>query len=87
MKSITKPSEINWNILHIAEKKHNAETLEANKNHMKKTWTILKGIINSNKMKRVKENFKLQDNTITKDKITISEKIQYFLYQHWTQSG
>ena len=39
---------------------------------MKKTWTILKGIINSNKSKRVQERFKLQDETITDNKVTIS---------------
>ena len=65
-------------ILHIAEKKHYAETLEANKNNMNKTWTILKVIINSNKMKRVQEKSKLQDNTIAEDEITISEKFNIF---------
>ena len=65
-------------ILHIAEKKHYAETPEANKNNMKKTSTILKEIINFKKMKRVQEKFKVQDNTIIEDKITISEKFNTF---------
>ena len=65
-------------VLLTAEKKHYADTLEANKSNMKKTWTILKGIINLNKSKRVQEKFKLQDETITDNKVTISEYFNTF---------
>ena len=65
-------------VLLTAEKKHYADTLEANKSNMKKTWTILKGIINLNKSKRVQEKFKLQDETITDNKVTISESFNTF---------
>ena len=65
-------------VLLTAEKKHYAHTLEANKSNMKKTWTILKRIINLNKSKRVQEKFKLQDETITDNKVTISESFNTF---------
>ena len=35
-------------------------------------------MMNSNKMKRVQEKSKLQDNTTAEDKITISEKLNIF---------
>ena len=65
-------------VLLTAEKKHYAETLEANKSNMKKTWTILKGIINLNKRKRVQDKFKLHDDTLTENKVTISESFNQF---------
>ena len=65
-------------VLLTAEKKHYAETLEANKSNMKKTWAILKGIINLNKRKRVQDKFKLHDDTLTENKLTISESFNKF---------
>ena len=65
-------------VLLTAEKKHYADTLEANNSNMKKTWTILKGIINFDKSKRVQEKLKLQDETITDNKVTISESFNTF---------
>ena len=65
-------------VLLTAEKKHYAETLEANKSNMKKTWAILKGIIDLNKRKRVQDKFKLHDDTLTENKLTISESFNKF---------
>ena len=55
-------------ILHIAEKKHYTDTLEANKNNMKKTWTILKGVMNSNKLNKFRKKLNC--------KITLKQKIK-----------
>ena len=54
-------------ILKVAEKKFYADLLEANKNNLKKTWNILKGMINRNKTSRIQEKFKLNDGSITTD--------------------
>ena len=48
-------------------KKYHANLLEANKSNLKKTWNILKGMINRNKSSRIQEKFKLNDGSITTD--------------------
>ena len=61
-------------VLAKAEKDHYANLLEANKSNMKKTWGILKDIINKNKANKVQSQFKLNDGSITSNKLIISEK-------------
>ena len=55
-------------LIKIAERKYYADLLESNKSNLKKTWNILKTIINKKKVHKVNENFKLSDDSITSDK-------------------
>ena len=45
-------------ILKKAEKQHYTDLLEANKNNIKKTWQIMKDVVNKNKVK--KSSLKIQ---------------------------
>ena len=60
------------------QKNYYAKSLEYNKGNLKKTWAILKGIINQNKYKQTQSRFKLSDGQITADKQIISEKFNDF---------
>ena len=61
-----------------AEKDYYNELIELNKNDIKRTWTIIKDIINRNKKRSAQTQFKLSDNTITSDKLLISETFNDF---------
>ena len=65
-------------ILIKAEKEHYRKLLNSNKSNMRKTWNILKTIINKNRKKKVQSQFKIGDNEITKNKNLISEKFNNF---------
>ena len=65
-------------ILKIAEQKHYTDLLNNNKSNLKKTWKIMKGIINKNRSNSVNARFKLQDGTLTTDKQLISERFNEF---------
>ena len=45
---------------------------------MKKTWGILKNINNRNKTKKIQSQFKLNDGSITSNKLVISDKFNDF---------
>ena len=62
----------------VAERKHYADLLESNKSNLKKTWNILKSIINKRKTHKVNENFKLSDDSVTSDKRFISKNFNDF---------
>ena len=65
-------------ILLKEQKNYFAKSLEYNKGNLKKTWAILKGIINQNKYKQTQSRFKLSDGQTTADKQIISEKFNDF---------
>ena len=65
-------------ILKIAEKKHYTDLLNNKKSNLKKTWKIMKGIINKNGSNSVNGKFKLQDGSLTTDKQLISERFNEF---------
>ena len=65
-------------ILLKAEKDHYASLLESYKSNMKKTWGILKETINKNKVRKIQEQFKLSDGSVTSNKLIISEKFNEF---------
>ena len=65
-------------ILKIAEKKHYTDLLNNNKSNSKKTWKIMKGIINKNRSNSVNVRFKLRDGSLTTDKQLISERFNEF---------
>ena len=55
-----------------------AEKFENNKSNLKKTWSILKGIINKRKNNKTQQKFKLSDGSITSDQNIISERFNDF---------
>ena len=61
-----------------AEKEYYNELINLNKNDIKRTWTIIKGIINTNKKSNVQTKFKINDRDTTSDKKLISEKFNEF---------
>ena len=65
-------------ILCKAEKEYYSQLIEANKSNMKKTWSILKEIINKSKSSKLQSQFRLSDNTLTSDQSVISEKFNDF---------
>ena len=69
-----------------AEKEHYANLFDANRSNMKKTWNLLKGIINKKKQTKVQTRFKIDLNNIITNKSAISEKFNDFFCQHWTKS-
>ena len=65
-------------ILKCAERKHYSDLLNDNKNNVKRTWQILKSIVNKNKTTKFQDKFKLSDGTFTSDKSMISTKFNEF---------
>ena len=65
-------------ILRNAEKKYYSDLLTENKHNIKKTWQIMKTVINKNRVKHIHAKFKLSDGSITSDKCLISEKFNDF---------
>ena len=55
-------------LLKYAEKTYYADLLKSNKSNLKKTWNILKHIVNKKKGDKMQEKFKRPDNSITNDK-------------------
>ena len=65
-------------ILYKAEKDYYSNLISANKSNMKKTWSILKGIINKKKRLQIQSRFKLNNGSVTTDKTIICEKFNNF---------
>ena len=65
-------------ILKKSEKQHYSDLLAANKSNIKKTWQIIKSIVNKNKMKKINSKFKLPDGSVTENKLLISNKFNDF---------
>ena len=61
-------------LLRKEERNYHAELLIANKSNMKKTWSVMKSIVNKNKSKKHQSKFKLNDGSITTNKLEICEK-------------
>ena len=60
------------------ERKHIASLLEANKTNLRKTWAVLKSIINKKRDKRIQTRFRLANHDIITDKKLISEGFNDF---------
>ena len=65
-------------LLEKNEKDHIASLLEANKGNIKKTWKIIKNVINRKRQNKIQTRFKLDTNNITTDNTTIAEKFNDF---------
>ena len=61
-----------------AEKRYYTELLTKYKGNLRRTWTILKQVINKRKYSKVQTEFKLSDGSTTKDKSIISESFNDF---------
>ena len=65
-------------LLKVAEKQYYQELLMKYKNNMKKSWGIMKSIINKNKSPLYQTKFKLSDGRIVSDKTTTSKHFNEF---------
>ena len=66
--------------LNAAEKQYYHELVTQNKDNMKKSWGIIKDIINKNKNPVHRTKFKLSNGSITTDKMSVSELFNdYFI--------
>ena len=65
-------------ILKVAERKYYSDLIDENKHNIKKTWQIIKNIVNKNIMRKYQSKFKLSDGSITCDKSIVSEKFNEF---------
>ena len=61
------------------EKQHFTDLLAANQNNMKKTWQIMKNIVNRKKSERIQCKFKIDDQSTTDNKHVICNKFNDFL--------
>ena len=63
-----------------AEKDYYQTLIIENKSSMRKTWTIIKSVINNNKSNKVTSEFKTENSQIITDKAEISNKFnKYFI--------
>ena len=62
----------------FAEKKYYSDLLDESKHNIKKTWQIIKNIINKNTTKNYHSKFRMNDGSITCYKSIISEKFNAF---------
>ena len=65
-------------ILKKAEKQHYTDLLSAIKSNLKKTWQIMKNVVNKNKVKNVNSKFRLNDGSLTENKSILSDKFNEF---------
>ena len=66
------------NILKVAEKKHYHDLIKSHKGDNKKSWAIIKSIINKHKKTRCQSKFKMSDGSVTENKQIISENFNDF---------
>ena len=62
----------------VAEKQHYSELLNNCQDSIKKSWQIIKGIVNPNKANQLQAKFKLNDRSFTTDGYVISNKFNDF---------
>ena len=65
-------------ILKKSDRQYYSDLLTANKSNIKKTWQIMKNIVNKNKIKKIHSKFKLPDGSDTENKSLISKKFNDF---------
>ena len=66
-------------LLKNAERSYYNEQILTNKNNIRKTWSIIKTIINNNKSDQKKQTkFMLSDGSVSDDKQTVAEKLNDF---------
>ena len=59
----------------VAEKQHYSELLNNCQDNIKKSWQIIKGIVNRNKSNQLQTKFKLNNGSFTTDGYVISNKL------------
>ena len=65
-------------IVKVAEKQHYSELLNNCQDNIKKSWQIIKGIVNRNKSNQLRTKFKLNNGSFTTDGYVISNKFNDF---------
>ena len=66
-------------VLKAAESEYYSKQLKIDKHNMKKTWDIIKGVINKKKNTQVQDQFRLSNGEVTNDKAVISDNFNNFL--------
>ena len=66
-----------------SERHHYSYLLTADKSNIKKTWQIMKNIVNKNGIKKAQSKFKLPDGSDT-EKSPLSATSSMIFYKHWT---
>jgi hypothetical protein len=67
-----------YGLLRKAERNYYSEIFEEHKTNLKKTWSIIKGIINKNSSRTVSESFTINSKNITNKSIIASSFNKYF---------
>ena len=65
-------------IVKVAEKQHYSGLLNNCQDNIKKSWQIIKGIVNRNKSNQLQTKFKLNNGSLTTDGYVISNKFNDF---------
>ena len=65
-------------LMKVADKQHYHDLLVEYSNDIKKSWVVIKSIINKNKKPHIQGRFKIGENLITSDKELISNKFNDF---------
>ena len=60
-------------VLKAAESEYYSKQLEINKHNIKKTWDVIKGVINKKKNTQVQDQFRLSNGEIINDKAVIGD--------------
>ena len=70
-------------ILKAAEKKHYQNLFRKYKDNMKKSWRIIKRLVNRNQVQSYQTKFKLEDGRVINDNFNICKHFNDFFYLHW----
>ena len=74
-------------LIKVAEKHNYHDMLIKYSNDMKKSWGVIKSIINKNQKTHIQGRFKIGKNLITSDNELISNKFNDFFYQYWANTS
>jgi len=66
-------------LLRIAEREHYDKLLNENKSNLKKSWSIIKSVINKNKTKKMQSHFVINDQNISNSKIIANAFNEYYV--------
>ena len=65
-------------ILKKSERRNYSDLLTADKSNIKKTWQIMRNVVNTNRIKKINSKFKLPDGCVTENKSFISNSFNDF---------
>ena len=71
----------------MAEKHDYHDLLIKYSNDMKKSWGVIKSIINKNQKTHIQGRFKIGENSITSDNELISNKFNDYFSEYWANTS